>query len=417
LTQRAVVIGGGAIGVASAYYLLRSGFAVTIVDRGDVGRECSYGNSCLIVPSHSEPLPGPGVIGQALRFLLSSTSPFYVRPRLDPSLAGFFWRFRKHCNHESAKRGFEALVGLSRASLALYQELTSAKEADFYFRREGLLEVYLTEPGVEIGRRASGMMEREGFPARLLSRDEALAFEPALSPSVKGALFIESEAHGYSFGYVQALARTVERAGGRIEARRKVSGLLVEGRRVTGVRIGERPKEETLESDVVVLAAGSWSRRLGEGAGVSIPLQPAKGYSATVDIFEGAPRIPVLIKERRVTMTPLGDRMRFGGTLELTGFDSSIDRARYGAVLEAARETLRSDFPMNNEEAWCGFRPLTPDGLPIIDRARNVDGLIVATGHAMLGFTQSPMTGKLVAEIASGAAPSLPLAPFRLDRF
>ncbi len=138
LTRRAIVIGGGAIGVASAYYLQRSGFAVTIVDRGDVGRACSYGNSCLIVPSHSEPLPGPGVVGQALRFLLSRTSPFYVRPRLDPALAGFFWRFRKHCNRESAERGFEALVGLSRASLELYQELTSAKEADFYFRREGL---------------------------------------------------------------------------------------------------------------------------------------------------------------------------------------------------------------------------------------------------------------------------------------
>ncbi len=417
MTRRAIVIGGGAIGVASAYYLQRSGFAVTIVDRGDVGRACSYGNSCLIVPSHSEPLPGPGVVGQALRFLLSRTSPFYVRPRLDPALAGFFWRFRKHCNREAAERGFEALVGLSRASLELYQELTSAKEADFYFRREGLLEVYLTERGVGIGRHALEMMEKEGFPAKLLSRDDALAFEPALSPSVQGGLFIESEAHGFSFGYVQALARTVERAGGRIAPGQSVSGLLLDGRRVRGVRIGEPPNEEAIESDVVVLAAGSWSKRLGEAAGVSIPLQPAKGYSATVDKFEGAPRIPVLIKERRVTVTPLGDRVRFGGTLELTGFDSSIDRARYGAVVKAARETLRSDFPMKNEESWCGFRPLTPDGLPIIDRAKNLDGLIVATGHAMLGFTQSPMTGKLVAEIASGEKPSLPLEPFRLDRF
>jgi D-amino-acid dehydrogenase len=414
LTGRAIVIGGGAIGVASAYYLQRAGFAVTIVDQGDVGRGCSYGNSCLIVPSHSEPLPGPGVVGQALRFLLSSTSPFYVRPRLDPSLAGFFWRFRKHCNHGSAERGFEALVGLSRESLALYQELTATKEADFFFRREGLLEVFLTERGVEIGRRARALMEREGFPAKLLSREEAMAFEPALSPAVQGGLFIESEAHGFSFGYVQALARTVERAGGRIASRTNVKGLLLDGRRVKGVRIGSN---EAIEGDVVVLAAGSWSKRLGEGVGVGIPLQPAKGYSATIDIFEGAPRVPVLIKERRVTMTPLGDRVRFGGTLELTGFDSSIDRVRYGAVVKAARETLRAEIPMKNEEAWCGFRPLTPDGLPIIDRARNVEGLIVATGHAMLGFTQSPMTGKLVAELASGVKPSLPLEPFRLDRF
>ena len=149
-----------------------------------------------------------------------------------------------------------------------------------------------------------------------------------------GGLFIESEAHGFSFGYVQALARTVERAGGRIASRTNVKGLLLDGRRVKGVRIGSN---EAIEGDVVVLAAGSWSKRLGEGVGVGIPLQPAKGYSATIDIFEGAPRVPVLIKERRVTMTPLGDRVRFGGTLELTGFDSSIDRVRYGAVVKAAR--------------------------------------------------------------------------------
>jgi D-amino-acid dehydrogenase len=417
LAQRAVVIGAGAVGIASAYYLQRAGFAVTVVDRGDVGRACSYGNCCLIVPSHSEPLPGPGVVSQALRFLLSSTSPFYIRPRLDPGLAAFFWKFRKHCNGESAERGFQALVGLSRESLSLYEELTASREADFFFRREGLLEVYLTERGVELGSRSREIMMEQGFPARLLSRDEALSFEPALSPSVKGGLFIESEAHGQSFGYVEALARTVEGRGGRIVARRPVAGLRVDGGKVKGVRIGEPPNEEEIESDVVVLAAGSWSKQLGATAGVAIPLQPAKGYSATVDAFEGAPRVPVYVKERRVVVTPLGDRIRFGGTLELAGFDSTIDRARYDAVVKAARETLKYDFPMKNEEAWCGFRPLTPDGLPIIDRAKNVDGLIVATGHAMLGFTQSPMTGKLVAELASGETPSLSLSPFRLDRF
>ena len=417
MAQRAVVIGAGAVGVASAYYLQRAGFTVTVVDQGDVGRGCSYGNSCLIVPSHSDPLPGPGVIGQALRFLLSSTSPFYIRPRLDPSLLSFFWQFRKYCNRQSAERGFEALAGLSRASLALYQELTLSKDADFYFRREGLLEVYLTERGVGLGRHARTVMEEQGFPARLLSQDEALDFEPALAPSVKGGLFIESEAHGFSFGYVQALARTVEKRGGRIATRLPVASLLIDGRRVKGIRAGIPPHEEDIESDVVVLAAGAWAKRLGEAAGISIPLQPAKGYSSTVDAFEGAPRVPVLIKERRVTVTPLGDRVRFGGTLELAGYDSGIDRARYGAVVKAARETLKSDFPMKNEESWCGWRPLTPDGLPIIDRVTHLDGLIVATGHAMLGFTQSPITGKLVAEIASGERPSLPLEPFRLDRF
>lgn len=417
MARKAVVIGAGAIGVAAAYYLQRTGFAVTVLDQGDVGRGCSYGNACLIVPSHSDPLPGPGVVGQALRFLLSRTSPFYIRPRLDPELAAFFLKFRRYCNRESAERGYEALVGLSRASLTLYQELKATKDADFFFRREGLLEVYLSDRGMELGGHARELMSKQGFPARLLARKEVLDFEPALSTTVKGGLFIESEAHGFSFGYVQALAHTVEKRGGRILTRRPVASLRIEGGRVKGVRIGGPPNEEEIEGDVVVLAAGSWSRRLGQAAGIEIPLQPAKGYSSTVDAFEGAPRVPVLIKERRVIVTPLGERVRFGGTLELAGFDSGIDRARYGAVVRAAREALKSDFPMKNEEAWCGWRPLTPDGLPIIDRVKALDGLIVATGHAMLGFTQSPMTGKLVAELANGETPSLPLEPFRLDRF
>jgi D-amino-acid dehydrogenase len=216
---------------------------------------------------------------------------------------------------------------------------------------------------------------------------------------------------------VEALAKTVEERGGRIVRGRPVEALRVEGSRARGVRVGALENEEEIECDVVVLAAGAWSRDLARAAGVEIPLQPAKGYSSTVDAFEGAPRIPILIKERRVVVTPLGSRVRFGGTLELAGLDSTIDRARYGAVVKAAREALKLSFPMKNEEAWCGFRPLTPDGLPIIDRVRGVDGLIVATGHAMLGFTQSPMTGKLVAELACGTVPSLPLEPFRLDRF
>jgi D-amino-acid dehydrogenase len=413
VAQRAIVVGAGAVGIASAYYLQRAGFDVTVVDRGAVGTGCSYGTSCLIVPSHSDPLPGPGVLGPALRSLLSRTSPFYIRPRLDAGLAAFCLRFQRYCNRTSSEQGFAALSQLSRLSLGLFEELVSQKEADFFFRRDGLLEVYLTEARLARARRALDNLRSHGFPARLLSREEAVALEPALSPSIAGAVFIESEAHGSSFGYVEALARTVERRGGRLLTGHPVTELSLRGRRVAGVRANG----DGIEAEVVVLAAGSWSRRLAAAIGLRIPLQPAKGYSATVDVFEGAPSVPLLVMERRVTVTPLGKRVRFGGTLELAGFDSRIDRHRYRAVVNAAKETLKTEFPMKNEEPWCGFRPVMPDGLPIIDRPSSVEGLVIATGHAMLGFTQSPATGKLVAELASGKSPSISLEPFRLNRF
>ncbi len=413
---RAVVIGAGAIGIASAYFLRRSGWDVTVVERGEVGQGCSYGNSCLIVPSHSEPIPGPGVIGQALRWMLKSDSPFYIRPRMDFELMKWSLRFRRHCNAADAEAGTRALLALSRASLDLFEELTASGEAEFFYQRRGFIEVYLSEQGLEIGRRSAGELRSEGFEATLLSPGEAVEREPALdSGVVRGALEVDGEAHGLSYGYVRSLAATFARRGGRIRAGSSVSEVVIDRGRVEGVALdGGR---DALPADLVVLAAGSWSKDFARPLGITLPLQPAKGYSCTIDAFEGSPKRPLLIKERKVIVTPLDNRLRFGGTLELTGFDESIDKIRYGAVVRAGSEVLAKKPPMKNEEAWCGFRPVTPDGLPVIDRVSSVDGLLVATGHAMLGFTQSPMTGKLVSQLANGEPAEIPMEPFRLDRF
>lgn len=411
----AIVIGGGGIGVASAYYLERRGWTVTLVDRGEIGHACSFGNSCLVVPSHSEPIPAPGVIGQALRWMLTKDSPFYVRPRLDVDLLRFFFRFRRFCNPSAAEHGFRALLGLSRASLELYQELLESGDARFFFERKGLIEVFLSEHGEEHGRHAQEVLSAAGFTSTTLHRDEVLDLEPAVAPTIRSGLFTEGEAHGYSYGYVRSLADTAAANGVRLLPQRAVTAIRVEGRRVKGVEL-DGPREP-LDAELVVLAAGSWSGRLARTLGIEIPLQPAKGYSATVDTYEGAPTRPILVKERRVIVTPLDDRLRFGGTLELAGFDSKIDEARYRAVVRGGCEVLKQPPPMNNESPWSGLRPVTPDGLPIIDRPPELDGLIIATGHAMLGFTQSPVTGKLVSELANEDHPSVPLEPFRLDRF
>ncbi len=407
------MIGAGGIGVASAWYLSHSGWEVTVVDSGDVCRGCSYGNACLITPSHSHPLPGPGVVGQSLRWMLQRDSPFYIRPRLDAGLVRWGLQFRRFCNAEAAERGHRALVHLSRKSLELFLELQA--QLDFFFQREGLLQVYLTDRALAEARSEQESLESESFRSRLLSREETLELEPAVNPEIAGGLFIEGEAHAFSYGYVTSMARALEQRGVEFLTRRPVSRISVTQHRVDGAVV-ESPHEE-LQADVVVLAAGSWSPRLAAPLGVDVPLQPAKGYSATIDAYPGAPRLPVLMPENRVIITPLGDRLRFGGTLELAGFNEELNRARYGAVVKKARAILREPPEMKNEEAWFGFRPVTPDGLPIIDRARNLDGLIVATGHAMLGFTQSPITGKLVAELANGDTPSVSLSPFRLDRF
>lgn len=415
MAQRAVVVGAGAIGVAAAYSLHDAGWRVTLVDRGEVGGECSFGNACLVVPSHSHPVPGPGVVAQALRWMLRPDSPFHVRPRLDRELVRWLWRFRRSCSDEAAGRGFDALLALSRLSLELFEGLVSDGGVRFFFEKRGLLNVYVSGAGAALARDEHATLKGAGFSVRLLSGAEARALEPALGARVRAGLFVEGEAHGNCLEYVRALAAELARRGVRLLTGRAVARVVAEAGRVT--RVVLRAPADELPSDLVVLAAGVWTPELARPLGIRIPLQAAKGYSATVDSYPGAPTLPLLVHETRVAITPLGPRLRFGGTLELAGLDGRLDRTRYRAVIRGAREVLGDALPLANEEPWCGFRPLTPDGLPIIDRAPDVQGLIVATGHGMLGFTQSLATGKLVAELAADRPPSVPLTPFRLGRF
>jgi D-amino-acid dehydrogenase len=344
-------------------------------------------------------------------------SPFYVRPRLDGDLLRWAWQFRRYCTPDAAHRGFDALLALSRASLALYEDLARTPDVRFFFRRAGLLHVYVTDEGAAGAQGEQEALRAAGFRTTLLDTREARAFQPALGDGVRGGLFIEGEAHTESLGFVRAIAAACQRRQVRLLEHTTVRGVRLGRRRVEAVDVESRSGREAIAADVVVIAAGAWSAAIAAPLGIRIPLQPAKGYSCTIDAFDGMPTVPILIQERRVIITPLDGRVRFGGTLELAGFDPIVDPVRYRAVVRAAREVLRRAPPMQHEEAWCGFRPVTPDGLPIIDRAGAADGLIVATGHAMLGITQAPITGRLVAELAEGRTPSVPLEPLRLDRF
>jgi D-amino-acid dehydrogenase len=345
--------------------------------------------------------------------MLRKDSPFYVKPSFAPKLIAWGLRFRRYCTKDAAHKGFDALVTLSRLSLQLFEELK--QNLDFYFERKGLLHVYLTEKGYEEAKIERDTFKAHGFNVRLLNREEALELEPALSERIRGGLFIEGEAHGHSYGYVQAVAQELEKSGVTLLRNRPVSRILVDEGRAKGV-LATSPDEE-ISADTVVLAAGSWTPSIAKTIGISIPLQPAKGYSCTMDTYPGAPSVPLLMPETRVIVTPLGDRIRFGGTLELTGLDLSLNETRYKAVIRGARDVLKHPFEMKNEESWCGLRPVLPDGLPIIDRVPHIDGLIMATGHAMLGFTQSPATGKVVAEIADRQTPSVLIKAFRFGRF
>ena len=431
------MLGAGAVGLSCAYFLRRAGWEVRVLDRGRPGHGATCGTAGLLCAAHSHPLPGPGVLAPALRWSLRRDSPFRIRWRADPALFSWLIGFARACTRARSEAGFAALAALSGLSLTLFEELLERGEVDFYYERRGGWLLYLTEAGLAGGRRDAEQLRAAGFPVEVLGGDEAREREPAFSDRVRGALFLPGDAHGLSLGFAESLTATLRRMGVTLEIGVRTTGLLRRGDAVVGATVEpmETPVEgaeaqavddsrssastrtvEERSADETILALGAWSPSVARTAGVRLPVIPAKGYSATVRRFPGTPALAATVSERKSIITPLGDHTRFAGTLELAGFEPRLDRRRYEAVLTGAALALRAPIPRKEEVPWFGFRPLTPDSLPYLGRPPTLSGLLVATGHGMLGFTQSLATGKIIAALAAGAEPAIPLSPFAVGR-
>jgi D-amino-acid dehydrogenase len=386
---------------------------VTVVEQGEVAAGSSYGNAGLVVPSHSIPLAAPGVLRKGLAWLADPESPFYIKPRPDPALLRWLWRFRGACTAAHVQRALPLLRDLSYASLALFRELAAADGLDFGFRQDGVLAVYRTPAGLAEGLHEAEVLTGAGLPAKGLDAAAARALEPALAPRVVGGVLFGDDAHLVPDRFVRGLARAAASAGVRFRTQTEVLGFRTTGRRVVAVET----TRGDLTPDQVVLAAGAWSAAVAHGLGLRLPIQPAKGYSVTYERPPDSPRLPLVCGEARVAITPMDDTLRFAGTLELAGLDFSINRRRVGAIVRGAGGYLAGGAPPTVREIWRGLRPCTPDGLPIIGRPASIANVIVASGHAMIGVSLGPVTGKLVAQLVTGEPPLADLTLLRPDRF
>ncbi len=408
-----LIIGGGIIGVSAAYFLARAGVGVTVIERGEVGRGCSYGNAGLICPCHSTPIPAPGVLTQGLKWLFDAESPFYIKPRLDSDLIRWLWRFQSYCNQSWVDTAVPLIRDLQRASLALYQELIEEEKLDCHFERHGGLALYLTERGFAHGRCEAAELQRFGLQMELLDGTAIRELETAVHPQVIGGIHYQEDAHITPDLFVTGLAAAAQAHGATFLTQTELLGFETGNGRVTAVQTtrGERRAEQ------IILAAGAWTAPIARDLNLKLPLQPAKGYSITVKRPSNAPRIYLYLGEAKVAVTPMGPHLRFAGTLELAGFDFAINQRRVNAILRAADGYLAGSGERELVEIWRGMRPVTPDGLPYIGRTRRYQNLIVAAGHATLGLSMGPITGKLVAEVVGEERPSFELIPFQVERF
>ena len=409
-----VVVGGGIVGLFCAYYLRRAGRSVAVLERGAVGgpQSCSSGNTGFVGTHGAAPLAEPGVMAQGLRWLLDPESPLSIKPRFSPDLVRWLWYFRRACNEQDARTSFRVLVEMKRRSLEILRGLCASGGLASTFTARGMVLAFKTPQGFEKGCRSVAQAVAHGVPLRVLGAAELRALEPDAEFDIAGALFNEEGAYLRVPDFVVEFARLLEGLGVEIHEHAEVVGFEVADRTLARVRTARgdfRPCE-------VVIAAGTWSKACARTLRVSLDLQPAKGYAITVRTPRNGPRLPVILSEGKVALTPLGDRLRFGGTLELAGMERGVSRRRVDGIRRTVRAYLPRLEPTETLEIWSGFRPCTPDSLPFLGRAEPYRNLAIACGHGHIGLGLAPVSGKLIAQLLQGEQPDMDLAPFRIGR-
>jgi D-amino-acid dehydrogenase len=408
-----LILGGGVIGLACAYYLLEAGRGVTILEQGTAGCGSSHGNCGTLTPSHATPLAMPGVIGPALRAMLHPDAPLRIAPRADFALWKWLFGFSRRCNWSDFRAATRAKAPLLRESRRLIEEIVRKESLDCEFESSGTLYVYRDAREFERSQWLPRALAEIGLPIETLDGTRIEAMEPALKAGVVGGYFNPEDAHLRPDRYVEALAERVRSKGGVIEEQTRVDAIEREGTRIARVRTNRGD----FSGREIVLALGAWSPPIAKGVGLALPIQPGKGYSITFTRPARAPRLPLVLKERSVCVTTWSSGYRLGSTMEFAGYDTSLNRTRLDALRRGAAEYLHEPEGPTVVEEWYGWRPMTPDDLPMLGRAPGTENLVLATGHGMLGVSMSAITGLLVSEVVAGKMSSLDLAPYAAARF
>ncbi|SER48683.1 NAD(P)/FAD-dependent oxidoreductase [Streptomyces qinglanensis] len=416
MADNAVIVGAGVIGLATAYRLARDGLAATVVDAADGESGASVHNAGWIVPIMSAPVPAPGMVGQALRWMARKDSPLHIRPTPRPEHVRFMASMLRYCRPGPFHHGVEALASLSERVVPLFDQY-AADGVRFEYHRTGQLMAFRTLEAMRGYRAATAPLQRIGHPAVPLSGDELRDLEPALGRQVQAGLRCPQERHVDPVDLVRGLKDRCRELGVRFLENCEVTGVRLRGPAVAAVHAGG----EEVGGDLFVLSAGVHTGRLARLAGCPLPVQPGKGYGFDDTGGTVALRHSVYLGEAKVAVSPLSDRLRFAGTMEFGSFDTAVDRRRLHGIVRSAQEFLPDFSPGAPPRGWTGLRPMTPDGLPVIGPLPGKDNVLVASGHCMLGVTLAPVTAEVVSAYVAGGRQLSEIAgtarPFAPQRF
>ncbi|NAY91154.1 FAD-dependent oxidoreductase [Muricauda sp. JGD-17] len=413
-SKHVVVIGGGIMGLSAAYFLQKEGHKVTVVDKSEINAGASFVNAGYITPSHIVPLAAPGMISTGLKYMFNSSSPFYMKPRLDMDFIKWAWYFKKSSTRAKVERAMPIIRDINLLSRELYEGMkTSGELGDFHIEKKGLLMVYKTEKSRDHELSVAEKAKNMGLEVQLLDAEGLSKMEPNVEFDALGAIHYECDRHTTPGQFMEKMLSYLQEQGVVIKKGESVVDFKTQGSKLTSLTTNKAQ----YHPDEVIIAAGSWSSQLLKKLNLKLPLQAGKGYRINMEAPTGI-SMPAILMESKMAVTPMQGFTRFAGTMEFSGINHHIRKERVEAIAKGAESYYRGlRIPVEDKKnARCGLRPVTPDGLPYIGRPKVFKNVVIATGHAMMGWSLGPATGKLVTEVISDKRTTLDLTPFNPER-
>ncbi|WP_047414572.1 FAD-binding oxidoreductase [Cellulophaga sp. Hel_I_12] len=414
MAKNIVIIGGGIVGLSAAYFLQKEGHQVTVLDKSAITTGASFVNAGYITPSHIIPMASPGKIKQGIQWMFNSSSPFYMKPRWDIDFFKWSWYFHKSSTHAKVEKAIPLIKDINLLSFELFRGIKSSGDlGDFQLAKKGLMMLYQTQKSYDHEIQVAKRAEFLGLEVKELNKAEIAKLEPNIKINAEGAIHYECDGHTTPTELMPKLLQYLTSVGTQLKTSEEVLDIKISNRKI----IGLTTSKAYYEADEVVLAAGSWSGELAKKLKLNIALQAGKGYSINVERPTGI-TIPAILMESSMAVTPMQGFTRFAGTMEFSGINTIVRKERVHSIANGAKK-FYPEFEITQEErnaAKTGLRPVSPDGLPYIGKSSAYDNLTFATGHAMMGWSLGPATGKLVAEIIDGKKTSMDISAFHPDR-
>ena len=413
MSKKVVIIGGGIIGVCCAYYLIKEGCEVTIVDQSNMNTGASYVNAGYLSPSHIIPLAAPGVMTKGLRWMFNSSSPLYMKPRFDVDFFKWIWAFNKSCNPKHVKKAIPVIKDISVLSQELYDELKASNDFRFHYEKKGLLMLCQSQLALDKEIVLARLAQGQGLDVKILSKVAVQKLEPNVAVDCVGAVHYLCDYHTTPHEFMEDMKAYLRAHNVTFLTNEKVENFTIKDQITTQIKTTKR----TLKADEIVISSGTWTAELSKKLGISMLMEAGKGYRIDTKEKTGI-TIPSILTDQKIAVTPMNGFTRFAGTMEIAGINTRVNKKRVDAIANGVEKYYPAINIGQKEKANVAYgnRPLTPDGLAYIGKSKKCKNITFASGHAMMGWSMATATGKLVSEIIYERKLSLNIDAFNPDR-